>query len=136
MNFRSLKCAGSFFPSEPNELNAQLKRVCSRSNISNSLNKSRPVAIIAPHAGYQFSGKLAADAYSTCHGHKHSLIVILSPAHKVAFEGISLCSQDGFEWGNETILIDAKMRASIVKHGMATLFDHAHHAEHGTDPEY
>ena len=135
MNFRSLKCAGSFFPSEPNELNAQLKRVCLRSNISNSLNKSRPVAIIAPHAGYQFSGKLAADAYSTCHGHKHSLIVILSPAHKVAFEGISLCSQDGFEWGDETILIDAKMRASIVKHGMATLFDHAHHAEHGIETQ-
>ena len=62
---------------------------------------------------------------------KHSLIVILSPAHKVAFDGISLCSQDGFEWGEETILIDAKMRVSIMKHGMATLFDHANHAEHG-----
>ena len=116
MNFRSLKCAGSFFPSEPNELNSQLKRVCLRSNISNSLNKARPVAIIAPHAGYQFSGKLAADAYSTCSGHKHSLIVVLSPAHKVAFEGNTISSQEGFKWGEKTILIDAEMRTSIMKH--------------------
>ena len=135
MNFRSLKCAGSFFPNEPKELNAQLKQICSRSNIANSLNKARPVAIIAPHAGYQFSGKLAADAYSTCSGHKHSLIVVLSPAHKVAFEGISICSQDGFKWGEETILIDAEMRTSIVKHGLATLFDRAHHAEHGIETQ-
>ena len=135
MNFRSLSCAGSFFPDDPGTLNAQLDQFSSQSIVANRLKNASPFAIIAPHAGYQYSGKLAMDAYSMCLGHIYSLIVILSPAHKVAFDGIAICSADGFELGNTPVLIDTKMRDDIIGQGMATLYDQAHHTEHGIETQ-
>ena len=135
MNFRSLSCAGSFFPDDIETLTVQLDHFSSRSDVANNLKNALPVAIIAPHAGYKYSGKLAMDAYSMCLGYTYSLIVILSPAHKVAFDGIATCSADGFALGNAPVLVDTKMRDDIIRLGMATLFDPAYHAEHGIETQ-
>ena len=58
----------------------------------------RPHALIAPHAGYQYSGPIAANAYATLRPWADRIrrVVVLAPSHRVAFRGIATSSADAF----------------------------------------
>ena len=82
MNLRNLKFAGSFFPKDPVALHDLLDSFDTELSHKNAVTQTPPIAIIAPHAGYQFSGKLAAAAYASCGPQRPERIVILSPSHR------------------------------------------------------
>lgn len=81
--------AGQFYPSSPEELNSELKTffsVCSKTVPDASVR-----AVIVPHAGYVFSGRVAAAAYSHISptaSYKH--IFILGPSHRAYIQGASV----------------------------------------------
>ena len=87
--------AGSFYPAQPNVL---------QTNIQEMLNKSAHNflfpdlhTIIAPHAGYAYSGLTAAYAYNSVKGKKYSTIIILSPSHQEYFPCISIYDGDAYQ---------------------------------------
>ncbi|MGC4066035.1 MAG: AmmeMemoRadiSam system protein B [Polyangiaceae bacterium] len=85
--------AGLFYPADRAELKAAVER--NLSEASESQDSSVLRALVCPHAGYVYSGPIAAVAYKllrkhVANGRGFRRVVVLSPAHRVGFRGIAL----------------------------------------------
>ncbi len=54
------------------------------------------VALISPHAGYQYSGQVAAYSYKLLEGRHYDIVVIVAPSHRAYFKGASIYPRGGF----------------------------------------
>jgi len=82
--------AGQFYPGDERVLRTQLAEMLS---IAVALEAApTPKAIIVPHAGYMYSGPVAASAYSLLTPLRHTVrrVVMLGPTHRVAIRGLAL----------------------------------------------
>ncbi len=77
--------AGSFYPSDSEELRKMLDYFLSRVKIEI---EGRPDAIIVPHAGYVYSGETAAYAYSTLKGRGIKRVILLATSHYAYLNGV------------------------------------------------
>lgn len=75
---RKAAVAGTFYPAEPRALNAALDGLLADAVPAAG---PRPVALVAPHAGYIFSGQIAADAWQQAAGHHYDVLVLLGTNH-------------------------------------------------------
>jgi len=82
-------CAGLFYPAQPEELRGELARcfALAAANTGSGAPDAPPLALVAPHAGYSYSGPVAASAYSRLRGVQNALVVLLGPSHHVYLEG-------------------------------------------------
>src|SRR5689334_14800230 len=80
--------AGSFYPASPKELRAQVERLLHEAKPA----QVTPKALMAPHAGYIYSGPIAATAYATLAplADRIHRVVLLGPSHFVPFNGLAL----------------------------------------------
>jgi hypothetical protein len=79
--------AGAFYPGAPTELAKMLAgffHAAPKPRLS-----GKPMAIIAPHAGYIYSGQIAARAYKILEGEDFNTVIVISPSHSVYFKGVS-----------------------------------------------
>ena len=77
--------AGSFYPSSAHELKSMI------GSWMRPTEKKTPQALIVPHAGYVFSGEVAASAFSRIpRGHSYKRVFLLGPSHRVGFAGASI----------------------------------------------
>jgi hypothetical protein len=92
---RSAAVAGMFYPGGTNELRITVNKLL----LQGKQTSIAPRAIIAPHAGYIYSGTVAASAYNSLKNYNNKIhkIVLLGPAHRVAVRQIAAPSQDYFE---------------------------------------
>jgi MEMO1 family protein len=81
--------AGSFYPAQPDRLRRQVVGLLADAETPL---KITPKALIAPHAGYIYSGSPAAAAFATLRDSAQTLarVVLIGPAHYVAIRGIAL----------------------------------------------
>ncbi len=87
--------AGQFYPSDKNELRALVDDLFARAAPSEGI--QNVVAVITPHAGYAFSGVVAASAFNQVDPAKsYDNIFILGPSHHVGFEGASVYTLGNF----------------------------------------
>ena len=88
--------AGLFYPGTADELSATLDDLM---QTADAASEERPYALIAPHAGYQYSGPVAASAYATLApwADEISRVVVLAPSHRLGFRGIATSSADLFQ---------------------------------------
>jgi len=87
--------AGSFYPGNAKALSQQVKDFLSRASkeeISGDI-----FALVAPHAGYMYSGLVAAHAYKMVAGMKFDAVIVVAPSHRVHFQGASLYDRGGYE---------------------------------------
>lgn len=86
--------AGSFYPSDRNDLRKKLEEFFNEApNVSNP----QPLAIIAPHAGYDFSGSVAAASFKQIdRNKKFKHIFIIGSSHTMYFNGVSTYTQGDF----------------------------------------
>ena len=88
---RPAACAGTFYPGEANALKTMLSTMLEDAEDS-------PVeaeALIVPHAGFIYSGAVAASAYARISGFEK--VVLRGPAHRIPFMGIAYPESDAFE---------------------------------------
>jgi AmmeMemoRadiSam system protein B len=87
--------AGSWYPGAPSILRRDIE------NYFNSVPdlelEGEVVGLIAPHAGYTYSGQVAANAYNLVRGKKYDAVIVVGPSHRVAFHGVSIFSTGGYE---------------------------------------
>lgn len=128
MSVRNAAVAGTFYPQEASELQANLKALLQ----STHADKQLPKAIIVPHAGYIYSGPIAANAYSSFYKQDPSInrIVLMGPAHRVTFRGIAASSADYFATPMGNIPIDHHALKLSIDKGFVQYFDLAHEQEH------
>ncbi len=102
--------AGMFYPGEPDKLAGMVAAMLAEARPQGPV----PAAIIAPHAGYVYSGPIAASAYARLAPLKGTVkrVVLIGPAHRLAFRGIAAPSAEAFETPLGTIPVD---RAAIAR---------------------
>ena len=93
MSIRLPVAGGTFYPADPNKLRLLINNYLARVNNQITIT---PRAIIVPHAGYEFSGLVAAYAYKLLAESSYSRIILLGPSHYFSFSG--LASSPSQEW--------------------------------------
>jgi AmmeMemoRadiSam system protein B len=94
-----------------------------------------PKALIVPHAGYIYSGAIAATAYVTLRPHAAQIrrVVLLGPTHRVAVRGLALPAADAFETPLGRVMLDASAAAEIARLPQVTVSAEAHALEHSLE---
>jgi AmmeMemoRadiSam system protein B len=96
---------------------------------------SRPKAIIAPHAGYIYSGPIAATAYARLQPGRDVIrrVVLLGPSHRVAFHGLAVSSAGAFATPLGEISVDRTAIEALLQLPFVHLVDQAHALEHSLE---
>lgn len=110
-NVRQAAVAGAFYPDNPAVLSKMLAEFFSVAEKKPFV--GRPVALIAPHAGYTYSGKTAADGYKQLVGESYETVVVIAPSHTVFFQGVSVFNGDAYATPLGSIPIDKKLAYKI-----------------------
>jgi MEMO1 family protein len=92
------------------------------------------VALISPHAGYRFSGKVAAYAYKLLQQQKFSTVVIIAPSHHARFPGVSVYDQGGFRTPLGVVELDRELIAALKERdSRIRYFPEAYTKEHSLE---
>jgi hypothetical protein len=97
----------------------------------------KPRALVAPHAGYLYSGPVAGSAFGTLRGAagRFRRVVVLGPSHYVPFAGLALSSADAFATPLGRIPLDSGARAAVADLAQVVLADAPHAREHSLEVE-
>jgi AmmeMemoRadiSam system protein B/AmmeMemoRadiSam system protein A len=129
--------AGKFFPAEKNTLSAMVKSFLAEASNRLPGDMSNPMGIISPHAGFRFSGSTAGLAYQSAYGDgkKYKRLIVLSPSHRYAFQGMALPSQKSFSspLGKSELCKDGCQK--LLKSGLTIISNQAHDNEHGIETQ-
>jgi len=87
--------AGSFYPGDPKTLTRQVREYLSRA--AKEEVEGEIIGLVSPHAGYMYSGAVAAHAFKTVAGMKFDAVVIVAPSHRFPFQGASVYDRGGYE---------------------------------------
>ena len=123
--------AGSFYPANPIQLHQMLDNYLNDAEAGEKV----PKAIIAPHAGYIYSGPIAATAYARLKK-AHNLItrvVIIGPSHRVAFKGLAVSKAEAFITPLGSITVDQEAVKTIAKLPFVDYLEEAHTYEHSLE---
>lgn len=104
--------AGAFYPGDPVQLSKLLAEFFAKSKKLPLA--GRPLAVIAPHAGYTYSGKTAAAVYKQLEGQNYDTVVVISPSHTVFFQGASVYDGDAYQTPIGVIKIDKEFSTEIT----------------------
>jgi MEMO1 family protein len=91
-----------------------------------------PKAIIAPHAGYDYSGPVAASAYACFEPARDTIkrMVLIGPAHYAEFAGMATSSADALSTPLGSVSVDKNAIAQLRFLPQVMVFDQAHEPEH------
>lgn len=87
--------AGSWYPSRPDALTAEVDRYLS--SVTEAPPPGRILGLVAPHAGLMYSGPVAAWSYKAVQGGDYEVAVLVGPSHRVGFDGIALYPRGAFD---------------------------------------
>ena len=123
--------AGAFYPSDPQELHKIVQYYLNQATNTGSV----PKAIIVPHAGYIYSGPIAASAYAriTAAADQIRRVVLLGPAHRIPFYGLAASSAESFATPLGTIPVDETAIQRINQLPQVHIMDEAHAGEHSLE---
>jgi MEMO1 family protein len=132
ISIRPTAVAGSFYPGDVSQLNNMLDEYLA----TKAVDIDPPKAIIAPHAGYIYSGLTAASVYSNVAKLKDKIkrVVLLGPTHRVYVQGIALASNTHFATPLGNIPIDTSVLSELEsKYPFVQFLDVAHEQEHSLE---
>jgi AmmeMemoRadiSam system protein B len=124
--------AGMFYPADAHELATLIDQLLDEApEIDES---TMPVAVVAPHAGYAYSGPTAAAVYRRLRKWAPTItrVVVVGPAHRVPVHHLALSSDDAFATPLGEIAIDLAVNRALLEHG-AKIDDRAHGHEHSIE---
>jgi AmmeMemoRadiSam system protein B len=121
-----------FYPADARELHAVVERLLAAAAVAD---EPPPKAIIAPHAGYIYSGPVAATVYARLRplAGRVERVVLLGPSHRVAFRGLATSSADFFHTPLGDVPLDREAIARAEGLPQVTSLDAAHRAEHSLE---
>lgn len=133
-HIRHAAVAGAFYPGTPRDLDTMVRRFLADAE-TNMPAGPIPKAIIAPHAGYVYSGAIAAAAYARLKPAAGTVrrVVLLGPCHRVAVTGLAVSSADAFETPLGRIPLDKQAIESILRLPQVSVFDATHADEHSLE---
>ncbi len=126
--------AGLFYPSDPDLLRAQVLDLLADFAAPT---KTMPKALVAPHAGYTYTGRVAAAAFATLRDSAQTItrVVLIRPAHYVHVRGIAAPTVDAFETPLGHAPIDVEALRKIADLPFVVRADAPHAPEHALEVE-
>lgn len=131
---RPTAVAGSFYPEHAATLGEQIRDFLATAG-SGERRETPPKAVIVPHAGYIYSGPVAASAYRRLELHARPIrrVVLLGPVHRVPVRGLALPDADGFATPLGVVPIDDAAVAALSDLPQVTVSRAAHEHEHSLE---
>jgi len=136
---RQMAVAGMFYPDNPGELQATIDQYLSEAKVSREVIATKKdetlKAFIFPHAGYIYSGPLAASAYARLEPSRDSIrrVILLGPSPRVAFSGMAVSSANYLATPLGSIPLDRQAINEIASLSQVQLLDQAHSQEHSLE---
>ena len=123
--------AGTFYPAEPEQLANNVQQLLADTRTF----KLIPKALIAPHAGYIYSGAIAATVYATLRpiASRIRRVVLLGPTHHVAIHGLALPDVDAFDTPLGRVRLDVAAVSAIAHLPQVSVNSHTHELEHSLE---
>ncbi|MFA4973753.1 MAG: AmmeMemoRadiSam system protein B [bacterium] len=126
--------AGTFYPADAKTLSSEVQGMIERAAFKKL--DGRLIGVIVPHAGYQYSGRIAAAAFKQLSRKGFTRAVVIAPAHRSGFRGVALSPFDSYRTPLGDIPIDAKASAALTKnHAWAKLDAKSFEGEHAAEVE-
>ncbi len=131
-DIRDPAVAGAFYPAERGAL---------RKLVSQFLEKAEPagidgdiLALVSPHAGYVYSGQVAAAAYRQVQGQKYDAVIVIAPSHAEYFSGVSVYDRGGYQTPLGLVPVDDQLARAIVQQNpLIQSSDAGHRSEHSLE---
>lgn len=125
--------AGQFYPADPTALRADVDEALAAAQVVPL--EGDPLAIMAPHAGYVYSGGVAGWAWRQVQGRQYDVVVVVAPNHRVAgFKDISVYPAGSFETPLGQVPIDSAVAQSLLAADPHIIFDpRCHEQEHAVE---
>jgi AmmeMemoRadiSam system protein B len=125
--------AGAFYPSDPSVLREDVDALLARA-VPNA-SDAPPKALVVPHAGYVYSGPIAASAYARLRKARGLVtrVVLLGPCHRVPVQGIAVPDAEFLETPLGRIPVDLEAIAAIRDYPEISESARAHAKEHSLE---
>ncbi|MDX1348544.1 MAG: AmmeMemoRadiSam system protein B [Thiomicrorhabdus chilensis] len=130
--------SGLFYPNNSFELHSMFDQWFVNP-VDSSAAEEPPRALILPHAGYVYSGKTAAKGYALWKeaADKIKTVVVMGPAHRVGFQGITTVDFDAVETPLGPLQIDTKLRDSLLtEFPQVEISNYAQQQEHSLEVHF
>jgi AmmeMemoRadiSam system protein B/AmmeMemoRadiSam system protein A len=125
--------AGSWYAGDRADLAAEVDGFLAAADPPEPEGAGRVRALIAPHAGYRYSGATAAYAYEVVKGQEPSRVIVLGPAHGGAVRGLSITRRTHYETPLGEIPIDLAAVETLRRDGLVGAEENAHAREHSIE---
>lgn len=129
---RAPAVAGRFYPAEPKKLEAAVRAYL---EAAPPPREPRPLALVAPHAAYAYSGAIAGSAYALLAADPYDIrrVVLIGPSHLMAFPGLALPECDAFATPLGEHAVDADGVAALQAIPDVRRWDRPHQDEHSLE---
>lgn len=126
--------AGQFYPGDAKDLGATVDALLAAAKIPEL--KGRVRALIVPHAGYMYSGSVAAHGFKAIEGARYKTVVLIGNSHREGYPGISVYTGGVFRTPLGDVPIDAEFARKLTEWSRLIHFrESAHVAEHSLEVE-
>ena len=131
---RAPAVAGFFYPRERAELERAVASYLAAVPAPPS-GAPIPKALIVPHAGFVYSGPVAASGYARIASQRHAIrrVVLLGPSHRIPLRGLAASDADAFETPLGAVPLDREAIDTILDLPQVRIFDAAHREEHSLE---
>jgi len=131
VNIRKSAVAGTFYPADPEQLRVMLAHYINDVPQAEKV----PKAIIAPHAGYIYSGPIAATVYARLQTVKSRInrVVLIGPSHYVGFHGLAVSTAEQFATPLGYIAVDTDAVTKLAELPFIHFIEQAHEREHSLE---
>jgi AmmeMemoRadiSam system protein B len=126
--------ADSFYPGARDDLKAAVDALLSQAQHGS---RAGLAGVIAPHAGYIYSGPVAGNAFApvASSGHAFERVLLIGPPHYVPVKGVAAPSSAAFATPLGTVEVNRDVIAALVEAGFVRIDDRAHAPEHALEVE-
>jgi len=104
--------AGQFYPYSSRELNATVRSLLGQASVPDV--KGDVVGIWVPHAGYEYSGRIAANAFRMVEGGRYDAVLLIGPSHYADFQGAAVADWDSLGTPLGNIAVDRDLVRSLA----------------------
>ncbi len=136
LRVRPSALAGAWYPADPTLLADAVDDMLRQAAVGRALADAEHLrALILPHAGYRYSGATAAAGVALLKGRRFERVLVLAPAHRAAFAGLSIADVDAYETPLGQVPLDREAVAALRASALVQAHPRAHVDEHAIEIE-
>ena len=126
-DIRKSVVAGSWYTDDPDKLREEINNYLENAKLAHI--NGEILALVSPHAGYAYSGYVAANAYKQVQGNKYEAVIVIAPSHREPFPGVSVYNKDGYETPLGIAPVNKKIANAIIDYDKSIQFTMRGHGE-------